>query len=65
MSERILRAREVSDLTGLSPTTIWRLEKSGDFPARRRLAANSIGYLASEILAWIESRNPVAREAMA
>ena len=63
MSNRILRAREVSNMIGLSPTTIWRLEKAGDFPARRRLAANSVGYLESEILTWIESRETVTEEA--
>ena len=32
--ERIVRSKELQNLTGLSRTTIWRLERKGDFPHR-------------------------------
>ena len=55
-SDQILRANEVHELTGLSLTTIWRLERKGGFPARLPLSAGSVGWRKSEIVAWIKSR---------
>jgi len=54
--DRFLRKPEVLEVTGLSEATIWRMEKAGTFPRRRRCGPNSIAYLASEISAWLESR---------
>ena len=54
--DKIIRQREVIHLTGLSRTTIWRLEPAGQFPKRRRLTRHSIGWKAAEILGWIDSR---------
>ena len=39
---RILRDREVGDLTKLSKTTRWRLEKSGSFPKRLQLSKKPV-----------------------
>lgn len=52
----ILRPAEVSRLTGLSATTLWRFRKSGQFPKAIKLGEKSIGWLASEVDAWLESR---------
>ncbi len=52
----ILRTPDVIRATGLSRTTLWRLERLGDFPPRVRLGANSIGWVESEVRAWIETR---------
>lgn len=59
MTDRILRQSEVLAITGLGRTTLWRLEKRGEFPARRRITGNIVGWLASEVEEWIRSR-PVA-----
>jgi prophage regulatory protein len=56
MAERILRQPEIERRTGLSRTTIWRLERSGDFPPRRRVLSNTIGWLESEVDEWIQTR---------
>ena len=56
--DHYLRARDVQTRVGLSRTTIWRLVRRGEFPAPRRLSANAIGWLASEVEAWIGSRRP-------
>lgn len=56
MTERILRQSEVLAITGLGRTTLWRLEKRGEFPARRRITGNIVGWLASEVEEWIASR---------
>ena len=55
-SERILRSKEVQDITGLSRTTIWRLERSGKFPARVPLSSSIVGWRASDIADWIKTR---------
>lgn len=55
-SERILRSKEVQEMTGLSRTTIWRMERKGQFPVRVSLGVNSVGWLFSQIDSWIKSR---------
>ena len=52
----ILRIQEVIDATRLSRTTLWRLERRGLFPSRRRLGPNSCGWIAQEVDEWITSR---------
>ncbi len=52
MLDRVLRDAETVKVTGLSSTTIWRLEKAGKFPKKRKLSANAVGRLESEIAEW-------------
>lgn len=52
----ILRTHEVTQLTGLSRTTIWRLERGGTFPSRVRLSANSVGWVEDEVRDWVNCR---------
>lgn len=54
--ERILKAHEVHTMTGLSRTTIWRLENKGEFPARVSLGGNRVGWRLSEINHWMGTR---------
>ncbi len=55
-TDRILRAKEVINLTGLSRTTIWRLETKGEFPHRVSLGGNRVGWRLSEINHWVSTR---------
>lgn len=52
----IIRPRELPRVTGLSRTTIWRLEKEGKFVQKIRLTEHSIGYRRIDIETWIEER---------
>ena len=52
----ILRTADVVHRTGLSRTTLWRLERKGDFPTRVHLGLNSVGWRVEEIDAWIDRR---------
>ena len=45
--------------TGLKATTQWRLEKLGQFPARRMISKGLCGWLESEVDEWIKSRQAV------
>lgn len=51
---RILSMKEVCELTGYSRTHIYRLERAGKFPRRRKLGLAKIGFLRSEFHTWIE-----------
>lgn len=50
------RWARVQELTGMSRTTVWRLERDGKFPLRRRLTGHSVGWLEDEVIAWLNSR---------
>ena len=53
----IIRKREVLKRTGLSDTTIWRLEKADDFPKRVVLTdAGAVGWVESEVDRWVHDR---------
>ena len=62
MNDRLLKAKEVMQIIGLSRTTIWRLEKGGTFPKRKQITKMKVGWLKSEIMAWIEERPTVGAE---
>jgi prophage regulatory protein len=53
---RMIRFPTVRDRTGLSRSTIWRLERQGEFPRHRRISPNAVGWLEHEVDAWIKLR---------
>ncbi len=55
-SERIVREQERRKITGLSRSQALRLEREGHFPQRRKLGKNAVGWLESELQAWVTSR---------
>ncbi len=57
---RLLRLCDVQKVTGLGKTTIYSLERKGEFPRRRKLSERASGWHEKEVLEWIESR-PLAR----
>ena len=57
-----LRAADLPAVTGLSTATLWRLERRGEFPGRRRVSPRCVGWLSSEVEEWLRSR-PLARHA--
>ncbi|QAT15997.1 AlpA family phage regulatory protein [Brevundimonas diminuta] len=58
MEDRILPWSQVKVISGLSRTTVWRLQKTGDFPASVQVSPNRVGWWQSEILEWRRSRLP-------
>jgi prophage regulatory protein len=56
LSLRLLRCREVEERTGLSRSTIWRLEHRNAFPRRIQVSVNVVAWLEDEVAAWIQSR---------
>jgi prophage regulatory protein len=55
-SSRILRTPETCNRTGLTAGQIGRLERRGDFPTRVRLTARVVGWVETEVDAWITRR---------
>ncbi len=52
----LLTLGQVQERVPYSSTHIWRMEKVGDFPVRVKLGPNRVGWLASEIDAWIDAK---------
>jgi len=53
---KVLRRKQVCEMVSYSPMHLWRLTRQNKFPQPIKLGPNSVGYLESEILAWIEAR---------
>jgi prophage regulatory protein len=52
---------EVDKISRLSDLTRWRLEKSGRFPKRIRIAGRKVAWRKSEIEAWVADPEGWAR----
>ena len=60
MAMRIMRFKEVREVTGLSKTTINRFEKEGRFPSRVSLGPRSIGWFEDDIEGFLMSLRQAA-----
>lgn len=58
IDDRLLPWPKVRDITGLSRTTAWRLQKAGDFPLPVVISPGRVGWRESELQAWKASRAP-------
>ena len=56
MEEKIVRKKNVEDLTQMSSTQIDRMEHEGTFPRRRKITERIVGWSYLEIQAWIKAR---------
>jgi prophage regulatory protein len=54
--ERVIRKKELCEILNISSSTIWRWEKAGNFPKRLCLGQRIVGWLWSDIEAWLESK---------
>lgn len=59
--DRIIREKERELMTSVSRSEAFQLERQGLFPLRRKLAGRSVGWLQSELLEWIKTREPVVK----
>ena len=60
MQDRLLRRRQVEEITGMSRSTIYKMMQNGEFPRPVRIGPAAVRWRASDITAWVETR-PVAR----
>jgi prophage regulatory protein len=54
--KRILREKEVREVTGLSRSVRAQEIKAGRFPAPVKITEHRVGWLSSDVDAWLSSR---------
>ena len=60
MTDRYISMNETRQIAGgKSRVTLWRWVKAGLFPKPRKIGPNSIAWLESELIEWVESRKEV------
>jgi len=59
----ILRRAQVQARTGLSRSTIYQYIQDGHFPAPLQLGPRAVGWLESEVSAWIAGQTSPTRSA--
>jgi prophage regulatory protein len=61
----LLHRRDVLRITGLSRSTVDRLERAGRFPRRVQLSPRRVAWPAESVAAWASSRPTVGGTAAA
>lgn len=64
MTKTILRLPAIKARTGLSRSTIYLKVSQGTFPAPVSLGARAVGWVESEINAWLTERIEQSRKAV-
>ena len=60
-TDRILRWPEVQTKVGYSRSNILYLTQQGEFPGAIKLGSRAVGWLESEVNAWIRDRVELSR----
>jgi prophage regulatory protein len=55
-TSRLVRFPVVRQRTGLSRSTIWRMERRGEFPRHHRISSNVVAWLEDDVSTWIRAR---------
>lgn len=61
MTDKFLRQKEVARILGISTTTLWRYRKAGTIPQPINLSDQVIGWRASTIESWLETKGQEAQ----
>lgn len=61
MHSIVLRRTQLPAFLGLSLATIDRLRAAGNFPGAVRLGAHAVGFLRTDIEAWLTARREAAQ----
>jgi prophage regulatory protein len=62
MAGKILRRHQVEQTIGLSRSTLYTMMAEGIFPKPVKLGKRAVGWRASDVAAWLESREESALE---
>ena len=62
MIDRIIRRKELEKIVGLSRSSIYLRMSNGTFPKPIPLGGRSVGWLESDIQAWIDDRIAEAKD---
>ena len=55
----LIRRSQLKSVVGLAPSTVDRLERAGDFPARRRVGPGVVGWLSTEVEEFLSKQPQV------
>ena len=58
--DRVIRMKEVCQIVGLSKSMVFELAAAGKFPERIRLTDRAVGWLHSDVIAWLKSRERIS-----
>ena len=61
MEQTILRLREVKRMVGLSRSSIYNAIARNDFPRQISLGARAVGWVRTEVEAWVNRRIAASR----
>jgi prophage regulatory protein len=53
VNSMLLKRKDVIELVGLCYTTIYNMEKRGEFPKRRQLSPGRVAWVRSEVEEWV------------
>ena len=55
MTQRLLKAPQVSEITTLSVATIYEMAKKDEFPRARKVRGDRVAWLYSDVQDWMEA----------
>lgn len=53
---RLIRRSEVQKLTGLGASSIYQLQREGDFPQSVQVSERRVAWVESEVAEWVSNR---------
>ena len=56
MNTKLIKLKDVIDITGLSRSFVYALAQKGDFPKPVKLSERSSAWVKSEVDDWIDAR---------
>tara|TARA_R110002096_G_scaffold157148_2_gene321999 strand:+ start:508 stop:696 length:189 start_codon:yes stop_codon:yes gene_type:complete len=59
--QKLLRAKQVAEMTGLAVSTFYGLIRANEFPKPLKTSANTVAWRYSDIVGWINSLEEVTR----
>jgi len=60
--KQAIKKKEAAEILGISLTTLYRLDISGEGPRRIKLSQGRVGYMLDEVLQYLDSRQRVGVE---
>lgn len=58
-ADKFIPEKTVCSLVGVSHATLWRWERDGNFPKRRKLGPRRVGWPESQVMSWLATRPEV------
>jgi len=62
--EKLLRMKDLTEMTGLGPDHIYKMIRKGTFPKQIKLSERSSRWIKSEVNTWIEETIKLSRKAV-